>query len=437
MLDKCFAIKVFPNIFSTSVNAKNLLSFALQMIGMALSFLLSVVVVNYFGEKVYGDYTLAFSIIELLGVFAMLGFNQFFLIHIPKLLDNPSKITAIYTSGKKTVVFTSVLFGLILFGISFLDLPYFKSDTARFFFRFGALTMPLFAFGNLQSSFLNSIKLSNLSQWNDKLIKPVVLIVLVLVLALAGLQSEWLLYAYIISVLAGVMLNFRFVSKHFSFAKSVDISDELANKKRALTLIVIISFITLIASKTDMYMLGWISGSEYSGLYNVYFKLSGLVSIGLSSSLVIIMPILSEKLSKFELKEARQMLKSSSRLTLTMGILAFAGIFLIAPYFLKIYKSDIFQSNITALYIFCFASLVNLLSGPSGALLTAGNKLKLLVLAHSTALVVNVALNIWLIPSFGIEGAAWATLASQIYINVLLYIFCIKYLQLNPTAFGK
>jgi O-antigen/teichoic acid export membrane protein len=437
LLDKCFAIKVFPNIFSTSVNAKNLVSFALQMIGMMLSFVLSIVVVNYFGEKVYGDYTLAFSIIELLGVFAMLGFNQFFLIHIPKLMHSTKDVSAIYFSGRKTVIFTSILFGLILFGISFLNFPYFENEIARYFLRYGSLTMPLFAFGNLQSSFLNSIKLSNLSQWNDKLIKPIVLIVLVLVLALAGLQSEWLLYAYIISVLAGVLLNFRFVSKHFSFTKSVDISDELANKKRALTLIVIISFITLIASKTDMYMLGWISGSEYAGLYNVYFKLSGLVSIGLSSSLVIIMPLLSEKLSKFQLKEARQMLKSSSRLTLGMGILAFATIFLVAPYFLKIYKSELFQNNITALYIFCFASLVNLLSGPSGALLTAGNKLKLLVFAHSTALVINVALNIWLIPSFGIEGAAWATLASQICVNLLLYIFCIKYLQLNPTAFGK
>lgn len=413
------------------------MSFALQITGMALSFVLSIVVVNYFGEKVYGDYTLAFSIIELLGVFAMLGFNQFFLIHIPKLLDNSSKITAIYTSGKKTVLLTSILFGLILFGISFLDLPYFESDTARFFFRFGALTMPLFAFGNLQSSFLNSIKLSNLSQWNDKLIKPIVLIVLVVLIAFLGNSSEWLLYAYVLSVLAGVLLNFRFVSKNFSFTKPIDISDEFAIKKRALTLIVIISFITLIASKTDMYMLGWISGSEYSGLYNVYFKLSGLVSIGLSSSLVIIMPLLSEKLSKFQLKEARQMLKSTSRLTLGMGVLAFATIFLVAPYFLKIYKSELFQNNITALYIFCFASLVNLLSGPSGALLTAGNKLKLLVLAHSTALVINVALNILLIPSFGIEGAAWATLASQICVNLLLYIFCIKYLQLNPTAFGK
>jgi O-antigen/teichoic acid export membrane protein len=437
LLDKCFAIKVFPNIFSTSVNAKNLVSFALQMIGMMLSFVLSIVVVNYFGEKVYGDYTLAFSIIELLGVFAMLGFNQFFLIHIPKLMHSTKDVSAIYFSGRKTVIFTSILFGLILFGISFLNIPYFENEIARYFLRYGSLTMPLFAFGNLQSSFLNSIKLSNLSQWNDKLIKPIVLIGLVLVLALAGLQSEWLLYAYIISVLAGVLLNFRFVSKHFSFTKSVDISDELANKKRALTLIVIISFITLIASKTDMYMLGWISGSEYAGLYNVYFKLSGLVSIGLSSSLVIIMPLLSEKLSKFQLKEARQMLKSTSRLTLGMGILAFATIFLVAPYFLKIYKSELFQNNITALYIFCFASLVNLLSGPSGALLTAGNKLKLLVFAHSTALVINVALNIWLIPSFGIEGAAWATLASQICVNLLLYIFCIKYLQLNPTAFGK
>jgi len=404
---------------------------------MLLSFVLSIVVVNYFGEKVYGDYTLAFSVIELLGVFAMLGFNQFFLIHIPKVLDDDTKVSSIYFSGKKTVLLASSVFSLILFGASFLELPYFDRENARFFFRFGALAMPLFAFGNLQSTFLNSIKLSNLSQWNEKLIKPIVLIVLVILIALLGKDVEWLLYAYFLSVIVGVLLNHTFVSKHFSFKKITDYTTDVFAKKRGLTLIIIISFITLIASRTDMYMLGWISGSEYSGLYNVYFKLSGLVSIGLSSSLVIVMPLLSEKLSKHQIIEARSMLKSSSRLTLLMGLMAFAAIFMIAPHFMTIYKSDFFQTNIYALYIFCFASLANLISGPSGALLTAGNKLNLLVFAHASALIINVALNIWLIPAFGIEGAAWATLASQVYINLMLYIFCVKYLHLNPTAFGK
>jgi O-antigen/teichoic acid export membrane protein len=259
---------------------------------MVLSFVLSVVVVNYFGEKVYGDYTLAFSVIELLGVFAMLGFNQFFLIHIPKVLDDDTKVSSIYFSGKKTVLLASSVFALVLFGASFLKFPYFDSENARFFFRFGALAMPLFDFGNLQSTFLNSIKLSNLSQWNEKLIKPIILIVLVILIALLGKDVEWLLYAYFLSVIVGVLLNHTFVSKHFSFKKITDYTTDVFAKKRGLTLIIIISFITLIASRTDMYMLGWISGSEYSGLYNVYFKLSGLVSIGLSSSLVIVMPLL-------------------------------------------------------------------------------------------------------------------------------------------------
>ena len=71
---------------------------------MAVSFVLSIILVKYYDETIYGDFVLSFSTIEILGVFSLIGFDQFFLVHIPKLNKHPETITYIYKRAQKKVL---------------------------------------------------------------------------------------------------------------------------------------------------------------------------------------------------------------------------------------------------------------------------------------------------------------------------------------------
>ncbi|EGR3134259.1 lipopolysaccharide biosynthesis protein [Vibrio parahaemolyticus] len=55
-------------------------------------------------------------------------------------------------------------------------------------------------------------------------------------------------------------------------------------------------------------------------------------------------------------------------------------------------------------------------------------------ISTTVSLVLNIALNYFWIPFFGIEGAAWATVLSYATLCVLNYIFSVKYLKLSNLS---
>ena len=55
-------------------------------------------------------------------------------------------------------------------------------------------------------------------------------------------------------------------------------------------------------------------------------------------------------------------------------------------------------------------------------LIITGNE-PLSLLSHGVGAILNVLLNMWLIPIYGIEGAAWATLISYAYASFFFLLF--------------
>ena len=98
---------------------------------MSISVILSVLLETFYGDKIYGDYVLSFSTIEILGVFSLIGFNQFFLIHIPKLQNDEHSISVIYSKARKNVLAFSIIASLLMFGFSFLQIDLFRSENTR------------------------------------------------------------------------------------------------------------------------------------------------------------------------------------------------------------------------------------------------------------------------------------------------------------------
>jgi O-antigen/teichoic acid export membrane protein len=86
-----------------------------------------------------------------------------------------------------------------------------------------------------------------------------------------------------------------------------------------------------------------------------------------------------------------------------------------------------------ALLILVFSQLINTMSGSVGVILNMTGKEKVFRNILSIALVINITLNILLIPRFGIEGAAIASATSLVFWN--LYSVYYVYREYNILAF--
>jgi O-antigen/teichoic acid export membrane protein len=66
-----------------------------------------------------------------------------------------------------------------------------------------------------------------------------------------------------------------------------------------------------------------------------------------------------------------------------------------------------------------------------GTLLTANGNLKILNISSALGILINIGLNFTLIPRFGAEGAAFASFATQSFVAIIQFIFCLKFFQLS------
>ena len=77
------------------------------------------------------------------------------------------------------------------------------------------------------------------------------------------------------------------------------------------------------------------------------------------------------------------------------------------------------------------------MAGAAGFLMTMTGQHREAARIFFAALVLNVILNLVLIPSFGAAGAASATAISKLAWNVALTAYTIVFLGLNPTLFAR
>jgi Na+-driven multidrug efflux pump len=70
-----------------------------------------------------------------------------------------------------------------------------------------------------------------------------------------------------------------------------------------------------------------------------------------------------------------------------------------------------------------------------GTLLTAGGYLKQLNLFAATTLVINVIVNLVLIPRMGAVGSAWASLVAQSFMALVQFVIAIRFFRLPFSTF--
>jgi O-antigen/teichoic acid export membrane protein len=87
--------------------------------------------------------------------------------------------------------------------------------------------------------------------------------------------------------------------------------------------------------------------------------------------------------------------------------------------------------------LYSVSALLDILTGPAAMILLLSNKLKALIFGYSLELIVNLLLNAILIPKYSIEGAAYATIISELAVNLYFAYICYKAYRLNTLFFGK
>lgn len=417
-------------------------SIVLKIANIGLGFLVAVVLARGLGPSGYGQYSFVFAIVALMAIPARMGLPQFVVRETGR-ADHARDFAKVHLVWRWARVVVLVSSGIMIAGGMLTIFAIQPEIASREAFMWGFLLLPLMAMGAVRGAALRGLGLVIQGQIPESVLRPL----LFLLSLLFGLllfsdstrtaENALILHvgAATIAFVVGTVLLIRHAPPQTNPAQSHARPDHKNWLKSALMLSAISGMFAL-NSNFDLIMLGVFLSDEDVGLYRVVVLASGAALIGQQAVNSVIGPQVVRLHEAGDRHALQRLVTQNVRLIFSFAL----GITLLlvgaGHWILDLVFGAEFVVAYPALVTLALAQLVSAGLGPVDVLLnmTGNERRNLYGLGGATLL--NIVLNLMLIPHFGIIGAALATGSSIVVWNCALWWQVRIRLKLDSTAIG-
>lgn len=192
----------------------------------------------------------------------------------------------------------------------------------------------------------------------------------------------------------------------------------------------------LMHQQTDIVILGMFVDEAEVGIYRVAVQASGFVAFGLHAVNMIAAPQFARLHALGDREGLQHVVTITARVILALTALVVAGLVLFGKPLIGFAFGSEYIAGYVVIIILAIGQIFNAAFGSVVFLLnmTGHERLTLRVLAF--AVVMNIGLNVLLIPLFGPEGAAVATATTLAMWNFMLWRAVRRHLGIDSTALG-
>ncbi len=415
--------------FSLSDFGKNsLIVFALKLLGVLIFFLLSIFLTNYFPSETVGRYDFARSLLLIIGGLNLLGFEQSIIYYSGKLRaeKNLDAMLSIYIKMIKAIfiVFSLLLLIALVFPSSYLN-NLFEKDIYDVIIKvliamfFHSLLMLNIEFLRANQKLITSESIRNIGRYLGFFVLAIII--------LLNDNYEWLAEVFLLNYFVLGILTTLYV--YFKFIKSnrlIHLKDFTTKKIVLTSYPMALSTMTFfLLQNTDVILLSkYVSYSEVA-YYSVAVKVAMLTSVVMMAISTVIAPKVSEMYTLKKFDELKSMMRKSALFIFGISVPVFIVLLMGGSFVLNLFGKE-YSLALSSLYILVIGQLANAFSGPTGTYLNMTGRQKILQFILIGAFILNIALNLILIPLHGIEGAAIATASTTIIWNGIAVIYVYK-----------
>ncbi|WP_367772856.1 flippase [Flavobacterium sp. WC2421] len=394
-------------------------SFLFRMFAMVFSFISMWFITNFYGEADYGTYALALTVLQILAMVFALGVPNAFVSFAGR-IDNVEKLKGLLLKSGAIVLISS-LFPILCFsfGAQFFSETVFQKPSLLNYFLVVSFSIPFMIFHEIICYYFISVK-KIIAYGLFFYIFPSVSFALFLVaFYYYNLTGFFTFLAYVSSIILTVLIALVVL-----FYKKTKITfPEIRSKeilKKSFPMMVSGIFLILL-NWTDILMLGRIESESQIGIYNTAFKLGYLTLFFVLSMNVIIMPKVAALFHQNNFSEMKKVINRSTQLVIVFTIPLAIGIIFFSENLLRLFGEG-FIAGKTTLILITLGALFNAMTGNVDQILNMTNHQKGVRNIFLFGFLMNVALNLGLIPSYGIEGAALASLITNVVVNIVFVI---------------
>ena len=166
------------------------------------------------------------------------------------------------------------------------------------------------------------------------------------------------------------------------------------------------------AFKIDTLMVTAYTNLASTGIFGQANFFSEAMSKPRKSIIGISQPLIAKAIQENDMDEVEKIYKKSSLTLLIFGLFLFLGLWACIDDLFAIMNKPEMAAGKYVVLLLCMARLLNMSAGVNNEIINNSPYYRISFYTYLVLAGLNIALNIWLIPKFGITGAAVATLSS-------------------------
>lgn len=387
---------------------KNVASYSFgNLVSKTLLFLFGMIVARLYGAAVYGQYNYAVSVVSYFIMFSNLGVQSYAVYSIAK---EPERTAELYSK----VLSLEIIFGAVSTAFLVIFVKIFPSNAL----------MVLLVGSTILISAINVDWLYKAKQDFKSVSVQVIMIslvqcLIVIIAAIYGI-TNWMILPAAVSFaqfVGNCFLLFK-VKKIYSIGYHLDVRDWTPLIKNGLPFL-FSGIFAGINCNIDIVFLGNMVDDKLVGCYSAAYKIINLLTLMVSVVFTPVFPVLVEKFEQGFIFDINKMMSKSIKLLLIFIMpIVMGGIITGNEVILLLFGEEYSGTNIAFRFLLVYTVVFYIREAYGYLISASGNQKKYMLITCASA-GSNICMNLLLIPVGGIEGAALATVISEI-INLIL-----------------
>lgn len=395
----------------------------LRASGIVLMFLLSLFLTNSFSAEIVGQYDFVRSFLMILSGASLLGTNQAIIYY-----------SGILTSKKSFGSIKSIYFKmnfLILIACAILYAPLLVIDKEiinQIFNKQGAYELVslslqglvFYSITMLNIDTIRALKHTLISEGFRNIFRYTPFFIFSIILYIIDSPEYlvlWFIYSFVvIFVISTAVVYFFLFNKNFPKSAAHNFSStEILRASYPMALSAISYFLM---QSTDVLFISAYDTFESVAYYSIAVKLATVTALALISVNIVIAPKIASIYNDKNFYQLKLILKKATRMNVVISLPIIIILLFFSEYVLSTFGSNYILAK-NALWILLIAQFFNSITGPSALYLNMTGRQKKLNVILVISLLINVLLNIILVPDFGMLGAAISTTTSFVISKIL------------------
>ena len=389
-------------------------------------FILRIILGRELGPDGLGVYTLAFTI-YLFGVqFAAFGIGAALTKYVAEFLDDQVAIRNYVSSGMTSSIITGALMGVVLFLLApYIATSFFHVPELEPLVQLTALCYPFIAIQKAVLGTLNGFRRMHLYALLDiaqNVIVVVTSIALVLLfeMGVMGAVIGFIGPTILVSVLSPVLIR-----------ECIGLDASLWNTMalRATTIfgfyIVLGNSISFLNTNVDSIMIGYYLNPAEVGIYAVAALLAQTLTLIPGAVQRVTAPATARLYGKGDVEAIREIITSTMKKAFLVSAVIALVLVIFGQFFISLFLTPEFLSAYVPLLVLLIGHTIFAPFMAIGSTLASIGKVNIPFRIHLICGVLNIVLNVLLIPLFGIVGAAASTTITHIA-NFAIHMAVIK-----------